>query len=171
MALIRLRILETVVFDDGLTPFVGKRYGLLMLQVIQHQYRQAAALYLLRICVNDFLFQMETLVAEFDSTGADSYSVCTFNLGKELHLYLHHEDSILIPVKAFAHSGNIVSLTRVVELKIYSIVHMPKLVNVVETYLQRHHIVKLVTSFFCHLAKLILWKSATKLRNKPEKHP
>jgi len=141
-----------------------------MLQVIQHQYRQTATLHLLRIGVKDFLFQMEALVAEFDGTGTDGNPVCPFYLGKELHLYLHHEDSILIPIKAFAYCGNIVSLTRIVELEIDGIVHMPELVNVVETYLQRHHMVKLITSFFYHLAKLNLWKSATKLSNKPKKH-
>lgn len=46
--------------------------------------------------------------------------------------------------------------SRVVELKIYGIVHVPELVNVVETYLQRHHIVKLVITFFCHLIRLNL---------------
>ena len=55
---------------------------------------------------------------------------------------------------------------RVVELKIYGIVHVPELVNVVETYLQRHHIVKLVISFFCHLIKPNLYKSTAKLHNK-----
>ena len=59
-------------------------------------------------------------------------------------------------VKTFAYGGDIVSLTRVVELKIYGIVHVPELVNVVETYLQRHHIVKLVITFFCHLIRLNL---------------
>ena len=140
-----------------------------MLQVIQHQYRQAAALHLLRIGVDDFLFQMEALVAKLDGTGADGNTVRAFYLGKKLHLYLHHEDSILIPVKAFADGGNIVSLTRVVELEIYGIVHVPELVNVVETYLQRHHIVKLVTSFFCHIVKSYLSKTAAKLHNKPKK--
>ena len=99
---------------------------------------------------------METLVAEFGSTGADGNTVSAFYLGKELHFYLHHEDSIAIPVKTFAYGGDIVSLTRVVELKIYGIVHVPELVNVVETYLQRHHIVKLVITFFCHLIRLNL---------------
>ena len=46
--------------------------------------------------------------------------------------------------------------SRVVELKIYGIVHVPELVNVVETYLQRHYIVKLVITFFCHLIRLNL---------------
>ena len=131
-----LRILKPVVVADGLAPFVGKRYGQLLLQVVQHQYRQAAALHLLRIGVKYFLFQMEALVAEFGSTGADGNTVRAFYLGKELHLYLHHEDCILIPVKTFAHGGNIVSLSRVVELNIYGVVHMPELVNVVETYLR-----------------------------------
>ncbi len=65
--------LKSVVVCDGLAPFVGKRYGLLMLQIIQHQYRQASALYLLRIGVNDFLFQMETLVSE----AAPHYEICS----------------------------------------------------------------------------------------------
>ena len=52
---------------------------------------------------------METLVAELGGTGADGNTVRAFYLGKELHLNLHHEDSILIPVEAFAYSGNIVS--------------------------------------------------------------
>ena len=121
-----------------------------MLQVIQHQYRQAAALHLLRICVKDFLFQMETLVAKYDGTGADSNPVRAFYLGKELYLYFHHENGIQIPVKTFAHSGDIVSLSRVVELKIYGVVHVPELVNVIETYLQWHHIMKLVIYFFLH---------------------
>jgi hypothetical protein len=95
---------------------------------------------------------MKTLVAELGSTGADGNPVRAFYLGKELHLNLHHEDSIAIPIETFAYSGNIVSLTGIVELKIYGIVHVPELVNVVETYLQRHHIVKLVTSF-CHFSK------------------
>ena len=76
-------------------------------------------------------------------------------------------DNILIPVKAFAHGGNIVSLTRVVELKIYGIVHVSELVNVVETYLKRHHIAKLINSFFCHHhPKSQLLKSAAKLQKK-----
>ena len=123
-----------------------------MLQVIQHQYRQAAALQLLRIGVKDFLFQMETLVAELNGTSADGNSVCSSYLGKEFHLYLHHENSISTPVKAFTYGGYIVSFTRVVELKIDGVIYVPELVNVVETYLQRHHMVKLVTYFFCHLA-------------------
>ena len=158
-----LRFLKSVVVADGLAPFVGKRYGLLLLQVVQHQYRQAPALHLLRISVNDLLFQMKTLVAEFDGTGAYGNPVSAFNLGKELHFYLYHEDSIPIPVKTFAHGRYIVSLTRVVELKIDGIVYVSELVNVVETYLQWHHIVKLVTSFFCHIAELNLLKSAAKL--------
>ena len=78
--------------------------------------------------------------------GADGNLVLTFYLGKKLHLDLHYENSILIPVKTFAHGGDIVSLTRVVELKIYGIVHVTELVNVVETYLKGHHIAKLVIS-------------------------
>ena len=54
---------NTVIVSDGLTPFIGKRYGLFLLQVIKHQYRQAPALHFLRINVKDFLFQTETLVA------------------------------------------------------------------------------------------------------------
>ena len=143
--------LKSVVVCDGLAPFVGKRYGLLMLQIIQHQYRQASALYLLRIGVNDFLFQMETLIAKFDGMGANGNPVSAFYLSKELYLYLHHKDSILIPVEAFAHGGDIVSLSRVVELKIYGIVNVPELVNIVETYLKRHHIMKYV-----HLKLLLI---------------
>ena len=157
---------NTVIVSDGLTPFIGKRYGLFLLQVIKHQYRQAPALHFLRINVKDFLFQTETLVAEVYCTGADSNSVCAFDLGKKLHLDLYYENSILIPVKAFAHGGNIVSLTRVVELKIYGVVHVSELVNVVETYLKWHHIAKLVTSFFCHHPKSQLLKSAAKLQKK-----
>ena len=37
------------------------------------------------------------------------------------------------------------------ELEIYGVVHVPELVKVVEAYLQRHHIMKLVISFFCHV--------------------
>ena len=98
---------------------------------------------------------MEALVAELGGTGADGNMVRAFYLGKELHLYLHYENCISIPVEAFAYGGYIVSLTRVVELKIYGIVHVSELVNVVESYLQGHHIVKLVNSFFCHLDFLI----------------
>ena len=105
-----------------MAPFIGEGYGLLLLQVIKHQYRQAAALYFLRINVKDFLFKTETFVAEVYGTGADGNLVLTFDLGKKLHLNLHYENSVLIPVKAFAHGGDIVSLTRVVELKIYGIV-------------------------------------------------
>ncbi len=140
--LFRFGVNYSVVVADGLAPFVGKRNGQLLFQVIQHQYRQTAALYLLRIGVKDFLFKMEALVAELGGTGADGNPVRAFYLGKELNFYLHYENSIPIPVKAFANSGNIIRLTRVVELKIYGIVHVPELVNVVETYLQRHHIVK-----------------------------
>jgi hypothetical protein len=157
---------NTVIVSDGLTPFIGEWYGLFLLQVIKHQYRHAPALHFLRINVKDFLFQTETLVAEVYCTGADGNPVSTFYLGKKLHLYLHHENSVLIPVKAFAHSRDIVSLTRVVELKIYGIVHVSELVNVVETYLKRHHMVKLVFSFFCHLFKSQLLKSAAKLQKK-----
>ena len=159
---------NTVIISDGLAPFIGKGYGLLTLQVVQYQYRHTAALYFLRIDVKDFLFQTETLVAEVYCTGADSNSVCAFDLGKKLHLDLYYENSILIPVKAFAHGGNIVSLTRVVELKIYGIVHVTELVNVVETYLKGHHIAKPVISFFCHHPKSQLLKSAAKLQKKRE---
>ena len=99
---------------------------------------------------------METLVAEFGSTGADGNTVRAFYLGKELHFYLHHEDSIAIPVKTFAYGGDIVSLTRVVELKIDGVIYVPELVNIVETYLQRHHMVKLISSFFYHFSKFNL---------------
>ena len=112
---------------------------------------------------------MKALVAELGGTGADGNPVRAFYLGKELNFYLHYENSIPILVKASANSGNIIRLTRVVELKIYGVVHVPELVNVVETYLQRHHIVKLVISFFCHLIKPNLYKSATKLHNKKQK--
>ena len=159
---------NSVIVSDGLAPFFGKRYGLLLLQVIQHQYRLAPALYFLRINVKDFLFQTETLIAEMYCTGTYCNLVSAFDLGKKLHLNLHHEDGILIPVKAFAHGGDIVRLTRVVELKIYGVVHVPELVNVVETYLKRHHIAKLVLSFYCHLPKSQLLKSAAKLQKKRE---
>ena len=109
---------------------------------------------------------MKALVAELGGTGADGNPVRAFYLGKELNFYLHYENSIPIPVKASANSGNIIRLTRVVELKIYGVVHVPELVNVVETYLQRHHIVKLVISFFCHLIKPNLYKSEEKLLKK-----
>jgi hypothetical protein len=102
-------------------------------------------------------------------TGTDGNPVSTFYLGKKLHLYLHHENSVLIPVKAFANGGNIVSLTRVIELKIYGIVYVSEFVNVVETYLKRHHIAELVFSFFCHLYKSQLLKSAAKLQKNGKK--
>ena len=39
------------------------------------------------------------------------------------------------------------------ELKIDRIVHMPELVNVVETYLEGQHVAVIIASFFCHLVK------------------
>ena len=157
---------NTVIISDGLAPFIGKGYGLLTLQVVQYQYRHTAALYFLRIDVKDFLFQTETLVAEVYCTGADGNPVRAFYLGKELNFYLHYENSIPIPVKASANSGNIIRLTRVVELKIYGIVHVTELVDVVETYLKGHHIAKPVISFFCHHPKSQLLKTAAKLQKK-----
>ena len=84
LCLFRFDVNHSVIVADGLAPFVGKRHGQFLFQVIQHQYRQAAALHLLRIGVEDFLFQMETLVAEFGSTGADGNTVRAFYLGKYL---------------------------------------------------------------------------------------
>ena len=60
-------------------------------------------------------------------------------------------DGQSLPVNAFADGSYIVSLCRVIELKIYRIVHVSELVNVVKTYLERHHVAIIITSFFCHL--------------------
>ena len=103
------------------------------------------------VAVDNILLQMKTLVANLDDTGAACNMVVALDLSHKLSLNLYHHDGQSLPVNAFADGGNIVSLCSIVELKIYRVVHMPELVNVVETYLERQHVAIIIASFFCHL--------------------
>ena len=103
------------------------------------------------VAVNDILLQMKTLVANLDDTCTACNMVVALNLGNKLCLDLYHHNGQSLPVNAFADGGYIVSLCRIIELKIYRVVHVSELVNVVKTYLERHHVAIIITSFFCHL--------------------
>ena len=76
---------------------------------------------------------METFVANLDDTGTACYMVVALNLRYKLCLYLYHYDGQSLPIDTLADGSDIVCLCRIVELKIDRIVHMPELVNVVET--------------------------------------
>ena len=90
-------------------------------------------LHFLRVSVDDILLQMETFVANLDDTGTACYMVVALNLRYKLCLYLYHYDGQSLPIDTLADGSDIVCLCRIVELKIDRIVHMPELVNVVET--------------------------------------
>ncbi len=76
---------------------------------------------------------MKALVANLDDTGTACNMVVTLNLSQELSLNLYHYDGQSLPINPFADSGYIVSLCRIIELKINRIVHMPELVKPSET--------------------------------------
>ena len=105
----------------------------------------------MRIDINDILLQMEALVADLDHACTTSNMAVALDLSNKLSLNLHHYDSQLFPVDALADGSNIVRLRRVVELEINRIVHVAKLVNVVETYLKRYDMPEIILSIFCHL--------------------
>ena len=82
---------------------------------------------------------METLVADFYYSCTTGNMVVCLYLGYKLGINLHYYDSQSFPVNAFAYGSDIVRLLN-------SIVHVTELINVVETYLKRQHMVKLYHS-------------------------
>ena len=129
-----------------MTPFVRNRNGMLMFQVIEYHNGKTTAFYFLSININNILLQMETLVSDFDYSCTTGNMVVCLYLGYKLGINLHYYNSQSFPVNAFAYGSDIVRLCCVVELKINSIVHVTELINVVETYLKRQHMVKLYHS-------------------------
>ena len=117
-----------------------------MFQVIEYHNGKTTAFYFLSININNILLQMETLVSDFDYSCTTGNMVVCLYLGYKLGINLHYYDSQSFPVNAFAYGSDIVRLCCVVELKINSIVHVTELINVVETYLKRQHMVKLYHS-------------------------
>lgn len=127
-------------------------HRLLADEVVKHHHRPTMTFHFMGVSVEHLLLKFETGATNLCHTCSPCNVVACLDLPQELSLDFHHDNSHLLPVHILAHTREVVCLRGVVELELDRIVHMTKLIDIIEANLQRQNMSKYL---ICHLTIII----------------